>query len=384
MPQANRDAASRRVRASAQSWWAFGLRVHMYDCCRDGSASMKLGPGNSGKLGNGIVPTAKVLESKWAQALPTRPQPRWRRRMGAEWMQNHAWFQHRCRSIPVTTRDRGRVARHCSKAARPLNPSNTPYVYFDGRLGFLSTLVKASIQRLDGWGGTRRASAPGPTPDQLVQITPQTVLCLGAAVVPLVVLLVSVDEFLKLSSSLLAPLQRNFSNSQSQSPSGKGNFGAAEDPVDRVSRRNAVICYEESGGIMVDTFPRGQTNMAIQGAHMNSPDGSIRGLDCAACSCLRPPPHKPTRQGLTRMARARVLLALGPGQYHQGATALDKVQPGRDAELTAEQLLLFLCDGFPLRPDTLEIWGSNLSFLQLRRRRRFVGCIIVPHLIFLT
>lgn len=77
---------------------------------------------------------------------------------------------------------------------------------------------------------------------------------------------------------------------------------------------------------------------------------------------------QPTRQGLSRIARARVLLALGPGQYHQGATALDKVQPGRDAELTAEQLLLFLCDGFPLRPDTLEIWGSNLSFVVVAGR----------------
>lgn len=41
-----------------------------------------------------------------------------------------------------------------------------------------------------------------------------------------------------------------------------GNFGAAEDPVDRVSRRNAVICYEESGGIVVDTFLRGQVPRA--------------------------------------------------------------------------------------------------------------------------
>lgn len=55
-----------------------------------------------------------------------------------------------------------------------------------------------------------------------------------------------------------------------------------------------------------------------------------------------------TRQGLTRIARARMLLAGGPGQYHKGATALDKVQPGRDAELTAERLMLFLCDGFHL------------------------------------
>lgn len=39
-----------------------------------------------------------------------------------------------------------------------------------------------------------------------------------------------------------------------------GNFGAAEDPVDRVSRRNAVICYEELGGIMVDTYLRGQSS----------------------------------------------------------------------------------------------------------------------------